>query len=55
MEIDKFFLECLVTVDGITTKGKFYHILGETENYFVIKNDMNRHECVKKTHFRTGG
>ncbi len=42
------YLKALVTVEGIITAGKFYRLIGTTENYYVIKNDLDKHECIKK-------
>ena len=42
------YLKALVTVEGIITAGKFYRLIGATENYYVIKNDSDKHECIKK-------
>jgi len=42
------YLKALVTVEGIITAGKFYRLIGATENYYVIKNDVDEHECIKK-------
>lgn len=34
------------------TQYKEYYCLGETENYFVIKNDLNKHSMLKKDIFK---
>jgi hypothetical protein len=45
------YLIALISVEGIITKEKKYKCIGETENYFIIKNDINKHECVRKYFF----
>jgi hypothetical protein len=51
MRFKKMYLKALVTVEGIITAGKFYRLIGTTENYYVIKNDINKHECIRKHFF----
>ena len=45
------YLIALITVEGIITKGNKYQCIGKTENYYVIKNDINKHECIRKHFF----
>lgn len=37
-----------ITIENIITAGIEYQILGETETYYVIKNDLDKHELIKK-------
>lgn len=37
-----------ISVKNIITAGREYQILGETENLYVIKNDLDKHEIIKK-------
>lgn len=48
----KILLESLVTIEGIITQGKQYKQIGETENYYVIKNDLDKHEVIRKHFFK---
>ena len=52
MNVDKTLLESLVTIEGIITQGKQYRCIGETENYYVIKSDLNKHEVIRKHFFK---
>jgi hypothetical protein len=45
------YLIAIITVEGIVTQGNKYKCIGETENYYVIKNDVNKHECIRKHFF----
>ena len=37
-----------INIENIITAGNEYLILGETETYFVIKNNLGKHELIKK-------